>query len=136
MSEIRYHPMLTVFKMFFWTQICITVYMCSLFICYTKTGRSALMVACLQNKTKAVQLLLDAGADISMNDNQGKTVLHFAVSESNIDLIQQLILRGVKIDIKDNCGRTPLIQSCMKGNHQTTEALLQSGANVQFADAV
>jgi hypothetical protein len=41
-------------------------------------GISALGVAVGFNRVPFVELLLDAGADLALNDSQGNTVLHYA----------------------------------------------------------
>jgi hypothetical protein len=44
-------------------------------------GISALGVAVGFNRVPFVELLLDAGADLALNDSQGNTVLHYAAGE-------------------------------------------------------
>jgi ankyrin repeat protein len=54
-----------------------------------------------------MQMLIDAGADLNIQDNDGLTPLHIAVSMNDFEAIKILIKAGSRKDIRDNKGRLP-----------------------------
>ena len=54
--------------------------------------------------TAKVKLLLDKGADIDAQDENGNTALHLACSASNISVIQLLLSRNAKQNLRDCSG--------------------------------
>ncbi len=81
-------------------------------------------------------MLIEAGADLSIKDYQGKTVLSHAVSTENVDLVNLFIGIGSSVHVPDNYGRTPLLQCCLKGNTIIAEIIIRAGADVNIADGV
>ena len=68
-------------------------------------GFSPLLYCCRGDKGKKqdrIKLLLEAGADLSSRDPQGKTVLHLA-AKSPV-LVQLLLEYGADPDLKDHQG--------------------------------
>jgi len=69
-------------------------------------GNTPLHLACLKGDLDFVELLIQYGADINIqNTVAGKTPLHLAVEECNEELIQLLASNGADIGIKDHFGR-------------------------------
>jgi ankyrin repeat protein len=63
------------------------------------TGDTALMIAARTGIPEAVQVLLDAGADINATESWGgTTALMWAVNENNQDVIRLLLARGADVD--------------------------------------
>ncbi len=56
----------------------------------------------------AVQALLAVGADINVQNNEGRTPLHNAVISKAYSVIKTLLENGAKKDIRDEDGNTPL----------------------------
>ena len=56
----------------------------------------------------AVQILLNAGADVNAQDERGMTPLMWAAGNSFQNTVQILLNAGADIDIKNNKGRTAL----------------------------
>ncbi len=56
----------------------------------------------------AIQLCLDAGADINAADTRGQTALHGAALKGYDQVVQFLADHGARIDVKDRRGFTPL----------------------------
>jgi hypothetical protein len=72
-------------------------------------GNTPLHLVCLKGNLDFVELLIQYGADINMqNTVAGKTPLHLAVEEGNEELIQILISNGVDAGIKDHFERTAI----------------------------
>lgn len=60
-----------------------------------------------EDSLAALELCLDAGADIDAADGSGQTLLHIAAS-SNDELVRWLADRGADLVARDKAGRTPL----------------------------
>ncbi|MBR4126604.1 MAG: ankyrin repeat domain-containing protein [Alphaproteobacteria bacterium] len=84
-------------------------------------GKTALMYAAQHGFTDSVKILLDAGADINAQTDEGtkydgycwaetcivngkRTALMYAVAEGHLDLAKYLIKRGADISVKDSQG--------------------------------
>ena len=52
-------------------------------------------------------MLIDAGADLNIQEAHGWTPLHWAIEYKENEIKQMLIDAGAIIDIKDNRGRKP-----------------------------
>ncbi len=80
---------------------------------------------------KIIELLLEHGADINIEDSVGKTPLHYAAS-TNMDrfapFVQFLLDNGADIDAQDIGLNTPLHEA-VDGSTAVVELLLSSGAN-------
>ena len=56
-----------------------------------------------------VDALLNAGADSSMQDNEGKTPLHYAVKSRNLQMVEALLNAvDANSSMLDNEGKVPL----------------------------
>jgi ankyrin repeat protein len=91
------------------------------------------MIACLQayhNKEKDVNLreiirvLLDAGADPNIADNEGKTPL--IANAWDLEIAKLLIVRGANVNAQAQDGFTPLLNA---GTVELTRLLLEHGAD-------
>ncbi len=71
-------------------------------------GISPLHYACYFDSRKAIDLLLDLGANINARDQEGGCPLHYAINNGSIKTIKKLLLRGADKSIKRNDGKTPL----------------------------
>jgi ankyrin repeat protein len=94
------------------------------------------MIACLQNKEEAVDILIEAGADLEIKDKQGKTALFHAVAMGNIGFMLKLMATGAEINSFDSNGRTPLLQACVNGNMESMKVLLDKGCSAIVKDSV
>lgn len=94
----------------------------------------------------AIQLCLNAGADVNTIDLRGDTALHGAAQKGDDKVVQFLADHGAKLDIKDSKGRTPLDAAMgLMGNggfdgsrrdvHESTAALLRKLMGVPEANA-
>lgn len=54
---------------------------------------------------KAVDLLLELGADVNARDDDGRTALHGAAHKGSTELVQTLVKRGAKLDARDGGSR-------------------------------
>ena len=74
------------------------------------SGRiTPLMMSVMTDCADIVGIILDAGADANMVDEDGDTALRAACSRRNIDMVQLLLAAGADVNIKDRDGCTSLM---------------------------
>lgn len=71
-------------------------------------GSSPLITAALFDKREATKLLLDAGADINFQNNDGSTALISAAFFGRPEIVQLLLAKGADKSIKNKYGTTAL----------------------------
>ena len=75
-------------------------------------------------------LLLDAGADINAQNQEGQTLLSFAASLPDRNLLNFLIKRHADIDKPDYKGNTPLLKAVGARNKEVIQELICAGASL------
>lgn len=70
-------------------------------------GSSPLISASVFGKPEAARLLLDAGADINFQNNDGSTALHTAAFFCYPEIVKMLIAKGADKTIRNKYGATP-----------------------------
>ena len=80
--------------------------------------------------------MIDAGADVNIENDQGVTPLNFAlISVKNPDLLEKLITRKVNVNVQDKQGNTPLMFVLKTSRDATAvELLLDADADVNIKD--
>lgn len=62
----------------------------------------------VRSAAEAARLLIDAGADVNAQRENGDTALHLAAAAGNVAMIQMLADSGARFDLKNVAGYTPL----------------------------
>lgn len=92
-----------------------------------------------EDKTQALDLLLDAGANVNRVYN-GQTALMFVVLYRNADCVRHLLDAGrrskppLNLDAQDENGQTALMMASYNGDADIVRLLLRYGANPNLRD--
>ena len=88
-----------------------------------------------RGNTEQVRELLDAGADIDIQDKFGRTALMLSAAYGRADTVKLLLDAGADIDRSNKYGWTALMQAAMWGHTGVMELLIQAGADVDIRDS-
>lgn len=92
-----------------------------------KSGMTALMWACHLHRTRAAEILLEAGADPNIRNFIGETVL-FSI-DADPSLIDKVLAKGAKVNAQNIWGATPLMMALDNKNFILAEKLLDHSAD-------
>lgn len=94
-----------------------------------------LIQAVIKEDIKRVQQLLDEGADVNFQvEDGGWTALHNAVNVSNKDIVDLLLRYGADPCLRKKNGATPFIVAGIVGNVELLELFLSKGSDVNEYD--
>ena len=93
-------------------------------------GWTALINAADLANEEMAMLLLQAGADPSVQNDRGMTALHLAARKNHIGVVKLLILAGASIDVKNVDGLTPLALATTCGYLEIATVFLNNGADL------
>lgn len=71
-------------------------------------GSTPLITATVFGKTQAAKLLIEAGSDLSVKNNDGSTALHVAAFFCRTEIVQALLEKGADKSLQNNFNATPL----------------------------
>ena len=87
-------------------------------------GKTSLMELVIYNRTRLIPWLIEHGADVSLGDNNGRTLLHHAVLRGiKTDWIELFIKHGCDPDKTDDAGQTALDLAYQKNRKKAIEFL-------------
>ncbi|KAI4096216.1 MAG: hypothetical protein LQ339_007021 [Xanthoria mediterranea] len=97
-------------------------------------GYTPLLLAVETDQQQAVQVLLDAGADINAKLNNGSGALHIALyiasNMKHTDMVTVLLARGIECFTPNNYGTTPLNIACQLGSIEQVKQLIALSRNL------
>lgn len=70
-------------------------------------GSTPLITATVFGKTEMAEMLINAGAELSIQNNDGSTALHSAAFFCRSEIVKLLLEKGADKSIKNNYGQTP-----------------------------
>lgn len=92
-------------------------------------GQTALHHCCRDLHIPSAKLLLDAGADAHVLDNQGNSAMMLAESPQ---IVEMMLAKGVDINHINNESCTALINAAIHGHIEVARVLIQADANVHL----
>jgi ankyrin repeat protein len=102
---------------------------------YRPQGRPALITAARVGDEELVRELLDGGADIDIQDEEGITALSIAIMEEKMHVVSLLLDRGANPNIGDREGWTPLMHSIYI-EESLVSLLLDKGADPDIRNII
>jgi ankyrin repeat protein len=94
-------------------------------------GFTPLLIASEGSNSKdgsVLRLLLEHGADINVQNQDGKTPLHEALTYGALEVVRLLLKHGADVEAKDNYGKTALQVAAEYGHNKVVELLREHGA--------
>ncbi len=99
------------------------------------TGSTPLLTTLMTgNNSRIARMLMDAGADTTVIDSDGYTVLHMAAYVDDAGIFIRFIKNGVDVNARNNKGDTPLKYCALFGAWKEARLLIHCGAAVDIAD--
>lgn len=95
---------------------------------------TALLGASFNGHSRCVSLLLEFGAAVNHQDEEGATALHKAAFNGHLEVLEMLIARQSDIDLPDLSGATPLHKAAFNGQTGAVVLLCKVGARVDACD--
>lgn len=96
----------------------------------TENDISALHNAAFEGHLEVVQILLQAGASASTEDQDGATPMFYAVPNKDFDIIQLLIDYGASVNHRNHLGNTVLHKAAAFDHFRLVKKLIAMGAHV------
>lgn len=100
----------------------------------TSKGKTALMLAAAGGFVDTVKLLLDRGADVTLQDNYGTTALIVAATSGHAEIARILAERGGDPLLKDSSGGSALGNATFFGHTETVIELLDTISELNKPD--
>jgi uncharacterized protein len=88
--------------------------------------------AALRGRVDSLRELIDAGADVNVQNENGYTPLMAAAHDGRLECIKLLIERGADVNRQDESGFTALTNAVQHSNEQTVQLLISNGADVNL----
>src|SRR6185437_5651593 len=93
-------------------------------------GSTALAWAAVRCNTEVAQLLLKAGANPNLTNEQGVGPLYIAIENRSTPIVRMLLAHGANPNLARSNGETPLMLATRLGQIEVIKALLDRGADV------
>eukprot|EP01155_Anaeramoeba_flamelloides_P000705 Anaeramoba_flamelloidesa1053469_82.p1 GENE.a1053469_82~~a1053469_82.p1 ORF type:complete len:419 (-),score=77.88 a1053469_82:664-1920(-) len=95
-----------------------------------------LLVASKTGNFEISKLLINAGANLNLQDKRGFSPLHFLCSthKPTIEIVKLFLEKGVNIDAQTRTGCTPLHLAVKNGDCRISKLLISKGASINKAD--
>ena len=85
-----------------------------------------LLEVAIDGDEAAVNVLIEAGADVIWSDHKGRTPLHVATRYGRAALVNALVGAGADVNKADETGSTPLYRGAEEGHTSVVRALVDT----------
>jgi hypothetical protein len=99
------------------------------------TKNTFLHQAVLNKSKNQVDLLLDHGADVNIQNAEGDTPMHLATIAGLQEICHMILINGYSVNIKNADGETALHNAALVGLVKICSLLLREGADVNSQDS-
>ncbi|KAI5631019.1 ankyrin repeats (many copies) domain-containing protein [Phthorimaea operculella] len=83
----------------------------------------------------AVVLRLELGADVNVQNWEGRTVLHDAILRGSLKMVEYLLKSGANVHMKTKCGETPLLTAIQRNDMDMIQLLTKCGGHLASVDS-
>uniref|UniRef100_A0A0G4ICY2 Uncharacterized protein n=1 Tax=Chromera velia CCMP2878 TaxID=1169474 RepID=A0A0G4ICY2_9ALVE len=97
-------------------------------------GETALMLVSDRGHTDIVRLLVDAKANVDMQDKNGQTALILVSCKGHADIVRLLVDAKANVDMQDKNGKTALFLASENRHTDIVRLLVDAKANVDMQD--
>ncbi|KAI4455209.1 molting protein mlt-4 [Holotrichia oblita] len=87
-----------------------------------------------EGSIEAIEMLLEVGVNVNIQDEDGDSLLHLAVQLGRKDLAQLLAQYQVNVNMTNDIGQTALFNALHSHDMELIEMLLNLGADINIAD--
>ncbi|XP_046569725.1 ankyrin repeat and KH domain-containing protein mask-like isoform X2 [Haliotis rubra] len=103
--------------------------------CRGEWSWTPVMWAARSGHRDVVELLLSRGADVSLEDGGGNSILHWACEGGDVGTMEFLLsLNVVDVNCRGGSNTTPVMAAVDEGHRDMVELLLSRGADVSLVD--
>lgn len=93
-------------------------------------NNTALIYACQEGNLAAVQMLVEAGADLNIKGHTNDTALNWAIDKCQLEIANYLIDQGANPDIQGYKHYTALTWAVIEGSDKIVKKLIEKKANL------
>lgn len=97
-----------------------------------KSSTKALGLAAASGKTEISEVLLNEGADVNSQDEEGLTPLIAAAFNNLVEIVEILLRNGADIDAQEEKGWTALYAAALTNSVGAVDILIKNGAEVNI----
>ena len=101
---------------------------------YTDSRLPIIIHAATLNNKAIIEFLIKNGANINIQDAEGKTSLMWTSCNNNIETVKLLIENGADLNKQDNNGKTALMWAILENNSKIVKFLIESNAKLDIQD--
>lgn len=91
---------------------------------------TALHYGAIRGFDTTVRLLLESGAEVDAQNEEGETALHIAAETGYGGVLQILLEKGADVTVKNQAGETALHVAAKRGHKDALQILVEKGADV------
>ncbi len=85
-------------------------------------------------RVEIARMLIDAGADVNIQDKFGWVPLHWAAGRGQVKIVRMLIDAGANVNVQNEWGKTPLHVAAGRGEVEIARMLIDAGARKDIPD--